>query len=56
MIVQLQFGHVIDCKIIIRENTEPSRELIHRKAQGFGAVHGDCLHGTRSKASTSPAS
>lgn len=45
MIVQLQFGHVIDCKINIRENIEPPRELICRKALQFTAVHGDCLRG-----------
>ncbi|SPO58384.1 protein of unknown function [Pseudomonas inefficax] len=45
MIGQLQFGHVIDCKIIIRENIEPPRELICRKALRFAAVHGVCLRG-----------
>lgn len=45
MIAQLQFGHVIDCKIIIRENIEPPRELICRKALRFAAVHGVCLRG-----------
>ena len=45
MIAQLQFGHVIDCKVIIRENTEPPRELIRRKAQQFDAEHGYCLRG-----------
>lgn len=45
MIAQLQFGHVIDCKIIIRENIEPPRELFHGKEHQFASVHGYCLVG-----------
>ncbi len=55
MIAQLQFGHVIDCKVIIGENTEPPRQLIRRKAQEFGVMHGDCLCMAHSiQGSTSP--
>jgi hypothetical protein len=53
MIVQLQFGHVIDCKIIIRENIEP-RELICRKAWRRTCMGLPAWHSIQG--STSPAS